>query len=260
MVLSFNFCGTCHSCANDHPAYCKSFRSMNAPCRRADGTASYTSTNLVKNESIPVLGGFFGQSSFAKFALVEENCVVSVQDVAAEELPMFAPLGCGIQTGAGCVINTLRVPKGASFAIFGAGAVGLSALIAAKTAGADPIIAVDLVEERLSIAKELGATHTINGTSNDAVEEIRKITSATQGVSYAIDATGVIDVIESMINALGTMGKAATVGISCPGAKINVDSASMMGLGKTLTGCIEGDCVPQKVRCKSAFFAGPRTD
>jgi len=191
-----------------------------------------------------VLGGFFGQSSFASHAIVQENCIIKVSKDA--DLALLAPIGCGIQTGAGCVINTLDVKKDSSFVVFGAGAVGLSGLIAAKNIGANPIIAVDLVESRLELAKELGATHTFKGDDKNLAEEIRKITAATGGVQYAIDATGVVPVIEMMIDVIGTLGKAATIGVTGRGKTAAVDTTSLMSMGKSYVGCTEGDSNPSE--------------
>lgn len=242
VLLSFNFCNKCLACERGHPAYCQTFRAANGPKPTA-----YTAAKE-DGESGPVFGHFFGQSSFARYAVVERSSLVKLPTKASpEEMALLAPLGCGLQTGAGCAINTLQVSKGSSFAVFGAGAVGLGAMMAAKTAGAHPIIAVDLVESRLELAKELGATHTLFGSREDLVEEIRKITAPTLGVEFAIDATGVIPVIENMIAALGTLGKAAAVGISRPGAKVSLEPLSLMTLGKSFTVVTEGDAVPQTV-------------
>lgn len=209
-----------------------------------DGTFFYTTQD--STDPSHVLGGFFGQSSFASHAIVQEKCLVKVPKDT--DLALLAPLGCGVQTGAGCIINTLNVKKGTSVAVFGAGAVGLSGLMAAKSIGADPIIAVDLVESRLELAKELGATHVFKGDDKNLADEIRKLTAATGGVQYAIDATGVVPVIETMIDVLGTLGKAATIGVTGRGKTAAVDTTSLMSLGKTYVGCTEGDSNPPEVR------------
>ncbi|KAF2494653.1 zinc-binding alcohol dehydrogenase [Lophium mytilinum] len=241
VLLSFNHCGACNSCSSAHPAYCQNFIPYNMGGRRlTDGTFFYTTQD--ETDPSHVLGGFFGQSSFASHAIVQENSIIKVPKDT--NLALLAPLGCGIQTGAGCVINTLDVKKGSSIAIFGAGAVGLSALIAAKNIGASPIIAVDLVESRLDLAKELGATHVFKGDDKNLAEEIRKLTTTTGGVQYAIDATGVVPVIEMMIDVLGILGKAATVGVTGMNKKIAVDATNLMTQGKTYVGCTEGDSNP----------------
>ncbi len=112
-------------------------------------------------------GNIFGQSSFATYALCHEANTVKVPS----DLPLdlLGPLACGVQTGAGAVINALRVRAGDSLAVFGAGSVGISAIMAARVAGATTIIAVDLLDERLTMAQELGATHVINAKSSAIV-------------------------------------------------------------------------------------------
>lgn len=253
VILSFNYCGHCTSCKINHPAYCHSFRTLNAPGVNHDGSPKYDQLNPSFEKPVSVLGGFFGQSSFAKVALVEGNSMTKVNDVSRKELIMLAPLGCGIQTGTGSVINSLQVQKGASFAVFGAGAVGLSALIAAKLAGADPVISIDLLTERLELARELGATHTIRGDADDIVEKIREITSSTNGVSYAVDATGVLPVIESMLHALGYMGKAVSIGVPPPGIKVAMDLSALMERGLSYAACTEGDSSPEMVRLPTRY-------
>jgi aryl-alcohol dehydrogenase len=157
VALSFLHCGRCRPCLDGLRASCANFNDVNFAGQRADGSHALSSANGgdVLNDR------FFAQSSFATFAIAHQNNTVKVRDDAPLEL--LGPLGCGIQTGAGTVLRALRVGAGASFAVTGAGAVGLSAVMAARVAGATTIIAVDVVPTRLDLARELGATHTING-------------------------------------------------------------------------------------------------
>jgi aryl-alcohol dehydrogenase len=157
-------------------------------------------------------------------------------------LELLGPLGCGVQTGAGTVLNALKVHAGSSFAAFGAGAVGLSAVMAARAAGATTIVAVDLVPSRLELALELGATHVVNSGDQDAVKAIRSITGT--GVDYAMDSTGVTAVIRSAVLALRQMGSAAIVGASKPGAELGLDVNDLMQSAKIVRGVVEGDSVP----------------
>ena len=157
----------------------------------------------------------------------------------------MAPLGCGIQTGAGAVMNTLGVKEGSTLAVFGVGSVGISAVIAGKAIGARTIIVVDLHPSRLELAKRLGATHGILG-SGDVVGEIRKICPPV-GVDYAIDCTGSTKVITSMIDSLGTRGRGATVGAPGFGARVSVDVMEHLTYGKEYVGCCEGDSLPKEV-------------
>lgn len=165
---------------------------------------------------------------------------------AETDLALFAPLGCGLQTGAGCVFNTLKLDKGASIAIFGLGAVGLAAVMAAVMAGASTIIVSDLNEQRMGLAKELGATHTVVGTAIDIVDQVRNICTP-HGVQFAIDATGNAKVIQNMLAALAPRGKAASLGVPKVGTTAAVDIFDLLVLGKEYVGCCEGDSDPQQV-------------
>jgi len=167
--------------------------------------------------------------------------------VASETpLELFAPLGCGLQTGAGAVLNTLNVQPGSSLAVFGVGSVGMSAVMAGKMRGAKTIIAVDLQPSRLELARSLGATHGIMGSDPDVVEQIQKLCPP-NGVNFALDCSGVSQVIEKMIECLGTRGRAATVGAPSPGKKVGVDIFNHLVLGREYVGCCEGDSVAEKV-------------
>jgi len=191
----------------------------------------------------PIFSSFFGQSAFARHTLVHKSSVVKVPPET--NLSLFAPLGCGVQTGAGAVLNTLNVTEGSTLAVFGVGSVGLSAVMAGKLRGAKTIIAVDLQPSRLELAKRLGATHGIIGTG-DVVEEIRKICPPV-GVDFAVECTGNTKVIVSMIDALGTRGRGATVGAPGFGSRISVDVMNHLTYGKEYVGCCEGDSLPSKV-------------
>lgn len=161
------------------------------------------------HESVSMYSSFFGQSSFARHTIVHKSTIVKVD--SATDLALFAPLGCGLNTGAGAILNTLDVQAGKSVAIFGVGSVGMSAVMAAKLRGAKEIIVVDLQQSRLDLAKELGATTTILGNDPELVAKVKQI-SPPNGVHYAVDCSGVPAVIERMVECLGTRGKAATVG------------------------------------------------
>ncbi|KAK5936852.1 hypothetical protein PMZ80_010971 [Knufia obscura] len=242
VLLSFNHCSKCSECTSSHPAYCHAFGQLNFGGRRADGTQPLSLSNGGKK----LYGSFFGQSSFAKVAVIAGASMVKVP--SSTRLELFAPLGCGIQTGAGSVLNTLDVQSGQSLAVFGAGSVGLAAIMAGKLRGANPVIAIDLSSERLALAQKLGATHTILASDKnvDVVKEIQGICPPT-GVSRAVDCTGAAKVVEQMIQALGSRGKAATVGAPSPGTQVPVDIFNHLMLGRQYVGCCEGDSVPEKL-------------
>lgn len=242
VLLSFNSCSTCPECSAGHPAYCHSFPQMNFSGRRADGTQPFTLPSGDK-----LYASFFGQSSFAKTAIVSGKSLVKVP--ASTDLGLFSPLGCGIQTGAGSVLNTLDVQKDQSLAVFGVGSVGLSALMAGKIRGANPLIAIDLDASRLELSRELGATHTILASDKD-IDVVKELASICQsnGVARAVDCTGSPKVVEQMIKGLGSRGKAATVGAPTPGITVPVDIFSHLIMGRQYVGCCEGDSLPEKVR------------
>lgn len=151
---------------------------------------------------------FFAQSSFAPYAITQANNTIKVPTEAPIEF--LGPLGCGIQTGAGAVINALKVESNSSFVTLGTGAVGLSALLAAKICGASTIIAVDIVKSRLTLAKELGATHIVNSKTQDMVATIKEITQG--GANYVIETTGRLEILKQGVDTLGNLGKMAVVG------------------------------------------------
>jgi aryl-alcohol dehydrogenase len=168
VVMSFNSCGHCPSCDVEAPTYCYNFFPHNWSGRRADGSPTMT------HEGEPMAANFFGQSAFATYAIAHDRNVVALPE-RFDRLPLetAAPIGCGLMTGAGAVLRSMKVRAGLPIAIFGTGSVGMAAVMAAKIAGADPIIAVDVNDERLALAKELGATHAFNGR-DDAIGKIRE--------------------------------------------------------------------------------------
>jgi aryl-alcohol dehydrogenase len=158
-------------------------------------------------------------------------------------LEILGPLGCGIQTGAGTVMNALNVKTGSSIAVFGTGAVGLSAIMAAKVVGCTTIIGVDIKPGRLALAKELGATHVVNPAEKNSVDEIRNITGL--GVNYAVETTGVPAVYRQSVEALSAHGRCALLGASPPGTEVTLDMNILLTDGKGTIGVIEGEAVPQ---------------
>ncbi|KXX81036.1 Aryl-alcohol dehydrogenase [Madurella mycetomatis] len=241
VLLSFSHCETCAACTSGHPAYCHSFNDRNFGGARPDGSASMFAS---KDGKEGMYSTFFGQSSFARHTLVHRSSVVKVpQDT---DLALYASLGCGMQTGAGAVLNTLDVKPGSSVAVFGVGSVGMAAVMAAaKIRGAKTVIAVDLQESRLELAKKLGATHSVVGSAKDVVEQVRQI-APPNGVNFAVDCTGVPAVIKTMIDCLGTRGRAATVGAPGPGRCVQVDVMEHLTYGKEYVGCCEGDSLPKE--------------
>lgn len=234
VVLSFSYCGTCPSCLKGHQAYCPSLFPLNFMGRRLDG-----STPITRNgEELNAV--FFGQSSFATYSIAGENNCIKVSDDAPIEL--LGPLGCGIQTGAGTVLNALQPEPGSSIAIFGVGSVGLSALMAAKSSGCLKIIAVDRNPARLELARELGATDVIDASSTNAQEAITEMTGG--GADYAMDTTAIPQVLRSAVESTHTMGETAVVGGAPLGTEFSLDMNNML-FGRKLRGVVEGSSTPQ---------------
>lgn len=235
VVLTVNSCGYCESCLRGRPTVCHHIFPLNFGGCRADGSHALSTNGASLNDR------FFGQSSFATHAIADERNVVKVTQNAPLEL--LGPLGCGIQTGAGAVMNALKVGSGESLVVFGSGAVGLSAVMAAVVVGATTIIAVDLVPGRLELAKSLGATHVLNGRSPDLTAEIQRITAG--GTHYSLDTTGNVKVIRGAIEALRMGGICGVLGASAPDAELSLPISPFMSTSKQLRGIVEGDAVPE---------------
>lgn len=234
VVLTYMWCGRCRPCLNGDPTYCARFYALNFGGAREDGsTATLDGGGAVRDH-------FFGQSSFGTFALAHERNVIKVAPEAPLEL--LGPLGCGIQTGAGAVMNALRVGPGRSFAVFGGGAVGLSAVMAARVSGATTIVVADVVPSRLALARKLGATHTVNSKENDPVEAVRDATGG--GADFTLESSGRPEVLRQAIDALAIRGVCGIVGAPALGTEASFDVNGVMTTGKRIAGIIEGDSVP----------------
>lgn len=236
VVLSFASCGECGSCRDGHPAYCSTWLQRNLfNGAREDGSPTITMNGKA------IGGHFFAQSSFAQHAIAEQrNVIVVGKD---EDLVELAPLGCGAITGFGSMWYALDVQPGARVGVFGAGAVGMAGIVAAKLRKPEVLVAVDLVPERLALALSLGATHAVNGNDKDAVEQIRAITRGA-GLTAALDTTGVPAVARNAIDALGARGRFVTCAAPPPGTAIAVDFQGILP-GKIVSGVTMGDATPQ---------------
>jgi aryl-alcohol dehydrogenase len=235
VALSFDHCGECGQCSNRHPAYCELFGPLNYFGERMDG-----SVTMHRGEE-EVHGNWFGQSSFATHAIASVNNAVKVPvDLPIE---LLGPLGCGFQTGAGSVLNVLDAKTGEGIIVFGLGAVGLGAVMAAAAAGCDPIVAVDLNPKRLAIATELGATDTINPKeTDDLLWRVQEL--AAPGLHYSFDAVGAGPVIRQALESLRSPGHCVTVGFQGLEHEITIDQGHLL-VGRRLSGVIEGDADPQ---------------
>jgi aryl-alcohol dehydrogenase len=232
VVMSYPWCGDCANCRQHRLNYCLNSRSLKSNGTRADGST------LLARDGKPVYSAYFQQSSFGSFAITQERYAVKVRKDAPLEL--LGPLACSGQTGAGAVLNALRPGRGESIVVFGVGAVGLSALTAAKIAGCDPIIAVDIHDHRLALARELGATHVINHKGrDDVVGEIRELTGG--GARYTVEASAEPKVLREAIDPAPPP--------CLPPPRRGTDASFEMPFlqqGRVVRGVVQGDSIPQE--------------
>ncbi|HEY1920598.1 MAG TPA: NAD(P)-dependent alcohol dehydrogenase [Streptosporangiaceae bacterium] len=233
VALTFSYCGGCAECAAGFPSYCVSFMELNfGGAATLHGGAGGTDVN----------GAFFGQSSFATHALVRAANVVQLPDGVPLELA--GPLGCGIQTGAGAVLNSLNCPAGSSLLVTGGGSVGLSAVMAAAARGLATIIVAEPVPARRELALTLGATHAIDPAGGDLAGLVRAIRP--EGVKHALDTTAAGPVITGVIASLAQQGRFGMVGVPTDlGATLTVGLVEMQARGLSFQGIVEGDSNPE---------------
>lgn len=245
VVLTFLTCGHCHPCTDGHPSYCEQYGLLNFYTRRPDGSATISTP-----EGDALGGAFFSQSSFATYAVANQRNAIKVRKDAPIEL--MGPLGCGLSTGAGTVFNVLKPEPTATLAVFGTGALGSAAILAAKALGVGKIVAIDRVASRLELARELGATDTIDTSQVD----LAKALEALGGLDYAIDTSGVPKLVEAAVAALRNCGTCVLLGASHE-SEIKISIMPMIS-GKVLRGVVNGDCDPNELIPKLAdmYMAG----
>jgi len=229
VVLSYRSCGQCRQCGVGEPAYCSRANRLNLSGSRLDGSSTLSQNGTT------LFGSFFGQSSFAQYALAAADNTVVIDP--STDLAIAAPLGCGLQTGAGAVLNVLTPEPDSRLVVFGAGGVGLAAVMAAKAIGVQTIIAVDPVASRRDKAVELGATLTVDPVAEDVAVVAR-------GATHALDTTANPDVIATALGLLRQRGVLVLVGLGA--SRGTIDLTDLMFGGKVIRGCIEGDANPQE--------------
>ncbi len=227
VLLSFDSCGACSACHDHQPGYCPEFFPRNFL-----GALGPDQGGLWRGED-RIGSNIFGQSAFASHALAHPRNVVKVD--ADLPLHLLAPLGCGIQTGAGTVLETLKLQAGQSIAIFGAGAVGLAAVMAARIAGAGRIALLDRHAHRLDLGRELGATEV--ATSLDTLSG---------PFDHIVDTTGVPALLGPAVDLLTARGTLALVGAYPSDPKLAIDASAIMSLGRRIVGVVEGGIDPQR--------------
>lgn len=230
VIIGWPFCGACANCSLGQPRYCASLGALLAGGQRADGSKS------LSRDGEEIHSHFFGQSSFSTFV----NATASSLVVVDKELPLhkLGPLACGISTGAGAVFNTLKPGLGSTIVVYGTGAVGLAAIMAAKNTGAARIVGVDVVESRLDLAIKFGATDIINASKVDPVEELERLLRGK--ADYSIECTGVISVVRQAIDSVGMLGTCCLIGGAPAGAEFKADHISTLW-GKRIVGILGGE-------------------
>lgn len=234
VVLSFDHCGHCRPCMQGRPYRCLNFALMNFAGIRPDGS------HAIRAGDTEIGGNFFGQSSFATHCLTTSRNAVVVDPNLP--LDVLAPLGCGVITGSGTVLNALRPEPGSSLVVFGVGSVGLSALLGAVVANVGTLIAVDVVRSRLDLATKLGATHTIDGRSDDVAGQIREITGG--GADFVVETSGVPAVVRTAVSSVPEGGSVALVGIADTSAELTLGHYELV-MGRSVFGVTEGNSVPK---------------
>lgn len=233
VLLSFSSCGRCPACRAGRPAYCLTFSALNYNAARPDSSTPYRT-----REGRRLGGRFFGQSSFAQHSLVDERSVVRVDARSEDELATLAAIGCGMQHGAGALFHELRPGPGATIAVYGTGSVGLSAILAAQLTPASRIVGIDQVPSRLELAREFGASHTIDVRSEDPARKLAEITQGL-GVTHALECTGQPEVLAQAVWSLATEGTVAVLGSPPKGNEAAFDVNFLLS-GRSVQGVTMG--------------------
>lgn len=230
VMIGFPFCGECRSCRRGQPRYCEKIQLLAFSGYRQDGSGAMTRLNGDK-----LAGRFFQQSSWATHTVALERQLARVPD--GIDVDTAGPYGCSISTGAGTVLNELKPLPGSSIAILGAGNVGLAAVMAARLTGATRIISVDREPARLALARELGATHTLEHGAG-TVAELKELTE--DRLDYSIEATDGSNLVAEAITALGTLGTCAMVGGAKMTASVKFNHPDVLMHGKRVIGVMGG--------------------
>ena len=228
-------CGVCEYCSDGRPALCAEGTQIRMTGRLLDGSTRF------KLDGVEIKH-FAGVSSFSEYSVVPANAVLKIP----EDFPLdrAALLGCGVITGVGSVFNAARVKPGSSVAIFGSGGVGINVIQGAAIAGAEKIIAVDRLANKLEFAKQFGATHTLNAQETNPVEAIRALTGG-RGVDYAFEVIGLPATIRQAYDSLSKRGMAVVVGVTPMTMEVSVPIMPLVFEERVLTGSVYGSSRPR---------------
>jgi alcohol dehydrogenase len=226
-------CGGCVPCMEGRPGLCEPAVPANA------GGTLISGARRLKLSGQPV-NHHIGVSAFAEYAVVSRNSLVRIdKDLPFEEAALF---GCAVVTGAGAVFNTAKLPAGASVAVVGLGGVGLMSMLAARAGGSRQVIAIDTLDDKLKLAKQMGATHTINAASPDAVEQVKAASGG--GVEFAFEMASSVKALELAYRITRRGGTTVTASLPHPDARFALPATSLVAEERTLKGSYIGSCVP----------------
>ncbi|MGD9562428.1 MAG: zinc-dependent alcohol dehydrogenase family protein [Pyrinomonadaceae bacterium] len=236
VVFSFvPICGGCTFCAQGRGALCEPGAKANVAGTLLSGARSFSDDRSTLNHHL-------GVSAFSQFTIAARESLVRIDSSLA--LDTAALFGCAVLTGIGAVLNTAKVEREASVAVFGLGGVGLSMVMGSVSAGASSIIAIDRFDDKLELARSVGATHTVNASNVDPVEAVRDITSG--GAAYVFEGVGSEQVLIQAYQATGRGGTTVTAGLPHPEKMFSVPAFSVAAEERTIKGSYMGSCVPSR--------------
>lgn len=234
VVMSNASCAACAACLSGMPAECPQAASLNMSGCRPDGS------NALHDRSGDVHGNFVGQSSFATHAISQDRFVVKVPDDVP--LHLIGSFGCGVQTGAGAVLNVLQPRPGSTVVIVGLGAVGLAAVAAAATSGCARVIAADINSGRFDAAKAFGATDVVDASQGSLPELVRELVPT--GTDGAVEASGSPAALRAAFASTHGSGTTVLVGAAPPGTEYTLEATSILS-GRALVGATMGRSNPR---------------
>jgi len=237
VVFSFvPICGRCRFCASGRGALCEAGAQANIAGTLLSGVRHFVDSNST------VCNHHLGVSGFSQFTVAAQESLVKID--ASLPLATAALFGCAVMTGVGAIVNTARVMPGTSVAVFGMGGVGLSAVMGARAAGAYPIVAVDKLEDKLKIASQVGATHTVNAAHDDPIAAVKDLTGG--GVDNALESVGNEQVLIQAYHATRRGGTTITIGLPAPGKLFSIPAVSLTMEERTIKGSYMGSSVPRR--------------
>jgi aryl-alcohol dehydrogenase len=237
VIMANPSCGVCDDCRAGFETYC-----ANAPALKQSGYRADGRSLAFRAGEAPVYGSFFQQSSFAGVTLATARNTIRVPKEAP--LDVLAAFPCGVNTGAGAVLNVLEPKAGESYVAFGTGTVGFAGMLAARLCGCDPIVAVDLFDDRLALARALGASATVNARDPELIAKVRKLAGG-RGARYCLEAAGFPQALRAAVEVLAPRGTACLVGSARPGVEVGLEMKTIQQ-GRIVRGCVQGESDVQR--------------